>query len=737
MKPALSVVIPCYNEEKSIPELLERLQKVFTRMSISCEAVCVNDGSRDRTWEVLQKARTQYPFLNAVNHPKNRGMEQGWKTGVENSSGEYICLIDADLQNLPEDIPRLFHELQSSNADIVQGFRSTIGRSKDNRYVLSKTLNAILNSLFGMSAKDNKSGFIICRKEVLEDILTHRFKYKYFQTFITVAAHAKGCRIREVETIFESRLVGKSFIKGIPVKLIYNVAVDLIKGLIEYRFSANKRIFIEDFLKQKKISTTHYQEKKGWRKLWFKLFMASMPVHHWLIRRESGYYYQLLNKSQWLRSSDIEELQLKSLKKLIHHAYYHVSYYRQLFDQHKIKLADIQSLADLQKIPFLTKADIKENLYFSMLSDNHDKRKLLKATTSGSTGEPFMFYLDKHQLEMRWAATLRSMEWTGYRFGDRQVRLWHQTLGMSKIQVFKEYFDAWFNRRIFFPVYELTEKNIKKCLDKIYNYNPVFIDGYAEAFNLIAKYIKDKGYNKPFKNLKAMMSSAQTLPDDVKKTIESAFNCKVYDKYGAREFSGIAYKCHCDDGYHIIGENYIVEILKDGKPAQPGETGEVIITDLNNYCMPFIRYRIGDLAVAADPGKPCACGRGLPKIQSVSGRIQAIIIGANGRYLPGTFFAHFFKDYSHLVKQYQVFQEIPGAIELRIIKGLRFDDIQFDALIEHLKTFVGEESKIDIQFVDHIQMVRTGKLQGSISKVPIDFQKINHDDLLTKNKVSV
>ena len=127
----------------------------------------------------------------------------------------------------------------------------------------------------------------------------------------------------------------------------------------------------------------------------------------------------------------------------------------------------------------------------------------------------------------------------------------------------------------------------------------------------------------------AVVSSAQMLPTDSKNIIEQNLKTKVYDKYGSREFSGIAYQCKIQDGYHIVAENYILEILKDGKPAMPGETGEVVITDLNNYCMPFIRYRIGDLATASD-GTPCKCGRGLPKIQRIQGRVQSIIIGATG-----------------------------------------------------------------------------------------------------------
>ena len=95
-------------------------------------------------------------------------------------------------------------------------------------------------------------------------------------------------------------------------------------------------------------------------------------------------------------------------------------------------------------------------------------------------------------------------------------------------------------------------------------------------------------------------SSSQVLPDQSRRMIEETFGCGVFDKYGSREFSGIAYECDFHSGHHVMDESYIVEILKNGEPARPGEIGEVVITDLNNFCLPYIRYRIGDLAVAMD-----------------------------------------------------------------------------------------------------------------------------------------
>jgi phenylacetate-CoA ligase len=250
----------------------------------------------------------------------------------------------------------------------------------------------------------------------------------------------------------------------------------------------------------------------------------------------------------------------------------------------------------------------------------------------------------------------------------------------------------------------------------------VLIDGYAEAFNFLASYIKT--HKIPPVNPKGIISSAQMLPDPNRRIIEDAFQCRVFDKYGSREFSGIAYECEAHEGHHIVSECYLVELLKNGKPVAPGETGEVVITDLNNYCLPFIRYRLGDLAVAMDNATRCRCGRGLPLIGNIEGRVQAIIIGSNGKYVPGAFFDHYFKDYDYLMRQYQVIQTEPTKILFKVVKGPRFADEPFNEILTMLHNKLGEQTEIKVEFVDKVAMVRTGKQQGAISKLNVDFQKL-------------
>jgi phenylacetate-CoA ligase len=729
----LSVVVPCYNEAGNLPELVARLLTVFEKRKVRGEIVLVNDGSKDNTGAVIDALSLTHPEVVPVHHEKNRGLAAGWDSGVAKATGTYVCLIDADLQYQPEDVGRLHRELLHTRVDMVQGSRSLIGRQRDSRYHLSRGLNTLLNTMFGMRLRDNKSGFVIARRETLADILHRRFKYAYFQTFIAVSAHAKGYSIREIETVFETRLVGQSFIPSFPLRLIARVVADLGKGLIEFRLAPKQESLLADFLSRH--PPTRVDPELSWaRRLRRAIYFRTMPLHAWLLTRRTELYYRELKQSQWLSLAQMRALQEEKLRRLIRHAYHHVGYYRERMEALGLTPEDIKTLDDLAKLPLLGKADVRENLHFDLLSDNHDNDRILRIATSGSTGEPFVCYADQHQLEIRLASTLRAMEWTGWAFGDRQARLWHQTLGMSPSQVARERFDAFLLRRLFVPAFEMSEGAMASFLGRLAAFDPVLIDGYAESFNYLAGHL-GSAKSRPNLRPRGIISSAQALPDESRKIIEEAFSARVFDKYGSREFSGIAYECDAHDGHHVMAESYIVEILKDGRRAGPGEVGEVVITDLNNLCLPFIRYRVGDLAEAMDEAKACACGRGLPRVGRIEGRVQSLVIGAHGRVMPGTFFSHLFKDYDYLVRQYQVVQEERGAIILKVVKGSRFAPDLFEReILSVLRQYLGEETRIDVQFVDLIPLVRTGKRQAVISKLSLDFQKLTYPPSETTGK---
>ena len=234
----LSVIAPCLNEAGNVDELVSRTLQTFDRAGINGQLVLVDDGSTDTTWARIQACRGADVRVIAVRHPQNRGIVPAWVTGLHASLGQRVCLIDSDLQNRPEDIA-LLYAAHGNDDDVVQGVRQPAAGMI--RVTFSRTLNTLLNAAFWTRLHDNKSGFLLCRREVLERILTHRNAYKYFQSFVGVSAVARGYRIIEVNTIFDLRQRGTSFLPRLPVRASSRILWELMKFRIEVGVRRGKR----------------------------------------------------------------------------------------------------------------------------------------------------------------------------------------------------------------------------------------------------------------------------------------------------------------------------------------------------------------------------------------------------------------------------------------------------------------------------------------------------------------
>jgi phenylacetate-CoA ligase len=720
LKPGISILVPCLNESGNIATTFQRISKALAGDTF--EVVFINDGSSDSTESEILEIVALYPArAKLVSHKVNLGIPWAWKSGLEVSKYEIICLIDGDLQNPPEAIPHLMQILHGQQADVVQGSRSSIGRLKDQRLVFSRGLNFLLNFAFRQDAIDSKSGFLVSAKNVLEDVFVDIPRFRHFQTFIGVAIRARGFRVIESETLFLSREIGTSFLTSSKtLEVLVTTIGDLVVGLKIYGRRKVQTVFLR--------SEISFDNKLPFgRRLRFNLFFRTMPLHKWIIGKRAKVFYLWLKSLEFSSRDELHRLQLRRLRSLLQHAYLTVPYYKRTFDAAGFKPSQIENIADISKIPLLSKQDVRENVHFAMFSDLHDKKEMHKINTSGSTGEPFVCYADKFQLEMRFATTLRALEMSGWKFGDRQLRLWHQTLGMSRTQAFKERLDAWFMRRHFIPAFEMSEDSLKSLIKTIEKKKPVLIDGYAESLNFIAIASTSRSKHSP----RAVMSSAQQLTDSTRAQIENQFGAKVLDKYGSREFSGIAYQCLESQHHHVQDESYVLEVLVDGRPAKVGEVGEVVVTDLNNFSMPLIRYRIGDMAIAVDQ-TPCRCGRPHSQIGAISGRTQALISCTNGVWLPGTFFAHFFKDFDFAVQHYQITQETSEKFTLKLVPKSQFTDVVKGRIIDDLKAYTGQEQIIEVSLVDEIPLLKTGKRTPVVSDVKLDFQQIDNKKIILK-----
>ena len=218
------------------------------------------------------------------------------------------------------------------------------------------------------------------------------------------------------------------------------------------------------------------------------------------------------------------------------------------------------------------------------------------------------------------------------------------------------------------PAWELSERTASKFWTRLADFKPRLLLGYAGAVYEWARLLGE--HREAITGLRAIIVSAETLYDDWRNVIERCFRVPVYNRYGGRDIHFVAQECPKRQGLHINSENVLVEIVKDGQPVQPGELGEIVVTRLDNFAMPFIRYRSGDLGVMASAS--CECGRSLPLLEKVEGRVQDAIVTSDGRIVSGPFFAHMMKDCAE-VKEFQIHQL---AMDRLLILDRSLDSLQ-------------------------------------------------------------
>lgn len=427
---------------------------------------------------------------------------------------------------------------------------------------------------------------------------------------------------------------------------------------------------------------------------------------------------ETLNRTQWRSFFDIEQFQNKRLQQLLVHAYENVPYYHKIFKTVGLKPTDIKKRDDLKKLPILTKDIIRKNLP-NLIPSNYQKNLLIPSATGGSTGEPMKFYTDNNWQAWNMAAAYRQWGWAGYDIGDKFIYLWSSPHDISFQTELKNKFFNIVHRTIYLNALQLTEKTMDEYIGIIRKHKPRIINAYASAIYILAQYMEKRG----IKDIepKAILTSCEMLFPFQREIIERTFGCEVFDYYSGRDTTFHAGECPEHVGYHMALENAVVEFLKNNEPVSQGEVGKMIITDLENYAMPFIRYEIGDLGQLSN--EDCPCGRNLPLLKEISGRIRDVVVTKGGKYLTGAFISTLFYDdkgKTKGIKQYQFIQKRKDYALLKIVKADDFSQEQLNKIIEKISSQC-DDMRIEIEFVDVILPTPSGKYRPIQSEVEINI----------------
>ena len=389
-----------------------------------------------------------------------------------------------------------------------------------------------------------------------------------------------------------------------------------------------------------------------------------------------------------------------------------MSFYREKFDKVGLKPEDISTVEDLPKLPVMTKLDIRQNFSDRVLARNIPASRRVRDITSGSTGTPLVFYLDTASWDYVRASSLLFLEWAGVKPGDRSV--WFG--GRSIKRSFRTRVSHLLLRHKQIPAIGFTAQNMRVEAERLARMKPTFIEGQASAIFQLAQMAI--GYDIEIKP-KALVSTAETMPS--REVVEQAFHCPIFNRYGNREMSGFLAQ-NCPDGrsLHINTELCILEVVDNqGKPVGAGERGNIILTDLTNYAMPFIRYDPEDMAVA---GGECSCGRGFPLLTDIHGRRTETLLTPEGRIITLVDMGgHLFRkhDYVDYFLKYQAEQNELDRVTFRFVPIKPVNDELRRRLHHDLRALLGEGIEINIEFVDDILPEAGGKqlvIKSSISR---------------------
>jgi phenylacetate-CoA ligase len=438
------------------------------------------------------------------------------------------------------------------------------------------------------------------------------------------------------------------------------------------------------------------------------------PFHERVVRRRKIWRHRrFLEASQWWSRDQLLAFQWQELQKLLHHADAQSPYWREAFRRAGTTPGKIRSYQDFRALPPLTKTDIRRHRA-DMVARDHIGRTWVKST-SGSTGEPFAFDYTRESYDWRVAISRRGYAWAGYEEGMKQVSIWGAfTIGRRPAYLLlKDRLRDRMAGRILVNFLKWDERTLDECFNLINRYKPVNIVGYTNPLHRFAQYVESRGgFEVP---IRSAISAAEKLHDYQRRDIEAAFKCPVFETYGSREVMLIGAECEHKTGLHLSVENVFVEVIDDrGQPAKPGETGELVITDLHNYGMPFIRYRMGDLAVVSN--EVCPCGRGLPLVRELKGRTLDVIRTRAGATVPGEFFPHVFKEFKE-VAQYQVVQDDLDHLVVKIVKTASFTEAVRQRIHSELVKMFGDTLTIAYEFVDAIPLTPSGKLRVTVSNI--------------------
>ena len=436
--------------------------------------------------------------------------------------------------------------------------------------------------------------------------------------------------------------------------------------------------------------------------LFFKFFVY-FPIVWGRGQRVPGYLRSLL-QSQFLPPSDLASLQSVKLQRILASAKQSVPYYGKALAE--MPDAGISTIEELQTLPFTTKADLKRS-HEAMMSRERFCLLTMK-TTGGSTGEPVTILKTREAMAWELAATWRGYSWAGIDIGDRQGRFWGVPFG-KKDKSRARLIDFIANRKRC-SAFSFSEGDLQAYTAVLEKFSPKYFYGYVSMIEEYAKFFKRHGSTPPFK-LKCVITTADVLTGSHRRLIEEVFSTKIFNEYGSGELGSVAHECE-EGSLHLSAENMIVEVIDGNRSCKAGEVGELVVTELNNYAAPLIRYRTGDFASLS--GTLCKCGRTLAVIENLFGRAYDMLKNSEGKLFHGELMMYIFEEAQRKnlgIRAFQVAQEDVRSFKIKIVPDEHYGQSTEEFIAHRIREQFDQNAIVRFERVSQIERAPSGKMR--------------------------
>lgn len=422
--------------------------------------------------------------------------------------------------------------------------------------------------------------------------------------------------------------------------------------------------------------------------------------YHWRYGGVFQGYLETLKRIEYLPADQLRELQSVEIDRLRRFVSIHVPHYRK------------HGPAALT-----TKDQIRERSA-DFIADTFPRRTLIPWHTSGTTGTPLTVYYSREAMQKMWAFVELYRNTAGVGKGERRGQFTGKMIVPPEQAAAKKIF--WrrdlVNHALLLSTVHLLPGNLPCYAAALERFRPAYLSGYPSSMYVLADYYRRSG--RPAPRLKAALTSAETLLEHQRRAIEETFATRVFDQYGQAEMQSFWYECAARR-MHVHPLAGVTEILRpDGTPAAPGEMGEVVLTGLVNYAMPLVRYRVGDTARFA--AETCPCGRGMPVIEEIGGRLDDFVYtrerGFLGRLDP------VLKGIRNIVES-QLEQESLDLLRVRFVPAPRFTAEDLQKLENNLRARVGRSIHLEFECTDRIPRSANGKFRFVISRLDRNVPK--------------